>query len=176
MPQSVTPRRLYGVGRLSDCFHDINVASAAAKISGDGILDLFVAWITIVFEKLRHRHEKSRGAETTLQGMVLVKRLLHWSKRAFAGQALHRNDFGTVRLCGEQQAASRGLAVETDRAGPANTVRTGHVRSSETELMPQEVGEQHAAFDRPLIRLPVDDDADLALPHVHSTTPSGKSF
>jgi hypothetical protein len=59
-------------------------------------------------------------------------------------------------LHGEEQAGAHRLAVEQDRASAANAMLATNVRSRESEIVAQEIGEKFARFYFPAIFMTVD--------------------
>src|SRR4051812_22252389 len=61
---------------------DVLISGAATEVPGDGFPDLLLAGVLRLEQEWLQRHEKARRAETALQRVVLVKRLLKWMELA----------------------------------------------------------------------------------------------
>jgi hypothetical protein len=66
----------------------------------------------------------------------------------FTRQLLDRLDATAVGLHGEHEARANGLAVDKDRARPADAVLTAHVCTGQPDVVTKEVAEQEARLDR----------------------------
>src|SRR5262249_55750345 len=104
-----------------------------------------------------------------------MERPLNGSERTVSGKTFDRRDIGAFRLNGEQQATADGRAVEMYGARPADAMRAANVCTGEPQFMPQEVCQQHARLDRPLIRLAVNRKTDVNFCR-HVFASSSKSF
>jgi hypothetical protein len=57
-------------------------------------------------------------------------------------QRFNGSELGTVRLGGEHQAGTDGLAIDDDRASAADAHFTAHMRPRELQLMTEEIRQQ----------------------------------
>ena len=85
-----------------------------------------------------------------------------WSgcSSSVAGQALDGQQRAAVGLHGEHQARAHGLAVELDRARPADAVLAADVGAGQPGLVADEVRQQRARLDVALVTGAVDLDRD----------------
>src|SRR5690349_12930556 len=90
-------------GKL-DGFDDLGVASAAAEVAGEGVLDLVAAGIGGVSEKGSAGDEEAGCAVATLRRAALGERQLERVEDVVAGEALDGGDGGVLSFDGEQQA------------------------------------------------------------------------
>src|SRR5262249_58395897 len=100
-------------------------------------------------------------AESTLQRVVLAKRLLQRMQRAVTHQAFDRGDLGAVRLHGEHETGARRLAVDQHGAGTADAVLAPDVRAGEGQVLAEKIDEELAGLAPPLTRGAVDREADV---------------
>lgn len=75
-------------------------------------------------------------------------------------EALDRLDASAICLDGQHQARADGDPVDEYGAGAAYAVLAPQMRSGQTELMPQKIGEMNATFDVTLIAALVDRNDD----------------
>ena len=111
------------------------------------------------------RHDDARRAESALQAVLFVQGGLHGVLDPVAFHALDGFDSRAVCLDGQHQAGPLGTAVDDDGAGPAGTLLASDVRAGETQLVPDQVGEEHPRLDPHLGVLAVDREADGVLIH-----------
>src|SRR5207249_11606900 len=76
-------------------------------------------------------------------------------------EPLHGGQLRPVGLDGEQQAGTRGLAVDEDRARTADAVLATDVRAREPEVFPDEIDQELAGRAPPLARHPIDGEPDV---------------
>src|SRR5207244_5571072 len=98
------------------------------------------------------RHENARRAEAALQRVIATEGLLQHRKPAGLGrEPLDRVDACAIRLHREREAGARGRAVDLNGASAAGAVLAADMRAGKSELVAQEIREQHArlglAFD-----------------------------
>jgi len=77
------------------------------------------------------------------------------------GQALDGHHRVTAGLHRKHDAGAHRLAVEEDGAGPAHAVFATDVGAGQVSLVADEIGEQQARLDSPLVGLAVDGDGDV---------------
>ena len=90
------------------------------------------------------RHEKTGGAETALQGMVLLKRLLQWMQRVALRQPFNSHQLGPIGLHREHETGTHRRAVIQDRTGAADAVFAPQMCAGQVQLFAQEIGQCHA--------------------------------
>jgi hypothetical protein len=153
-------RRLYA-SDLVDRPAKALIAGAAAQMAGHCIHQRFRIGLLAAVSQRSERHHHARRAETALQRIAFPHRLLDQVQRAIRRRhALHGGDLRTVGL--------HRLAVDRDRAGPANAMLAGKVDASIAQVRAQEVGERHARLDAGMYGLGVDRDLYLMLAHAAS--------
>src|SRR5436309_75951 len=111
-------------------------------------------------EELESREHDPGSAESTLEAVVRLERLLNRMEPTVLGEALDRRDLPAVGLDREHRARFDGMAVQEDGARAAMARITTDVGSREPELVPNEVHEQYARLDRARERPAVHRDRD----------------
>ena len=76
-------------------------------------------------------------------------------------QALHRADVAAVRLHCEHQARADRLAVDDDRAGPADAVPAADMRPRQAAFVADDVHQHAPGLGSDEMRAPVDAQVDL---------------
>ena len=143
-----------------DRVDDRRVAGAAAEVAGQLRAHLLLGRRGILLEEEPRGHQDPRCAEAALKPEVLVEGLLERVELGAVRERLDRLDLRPVRLHREREARPRRASVEQDRAGAADAVLAPDVRAVEVQLVADEVGEQQARLDQPLVADPVDRDRD----------------
>jgi hypothetical protein len=116
-------------------------------MTAEHVHDLSFGRIGIALKEIGKRHENAGGAETALQGVVVLECLLQHAERAVgSGQGLHGRDRPALGLDGEGQARAHRRPVDEDRAAPAHAVLAADVGAGGAEHVPQKVAEQHAGL------------------------------
>src|SRR5437867_8714537 len=111
-------------------------------------------------EELESGEHDPGSAESTLEAVVCLERLLNRMEPTVLGEALDRRDLPAVGLDREHRARFDGMAVQEDGARAAMARITTDVGSREAELVPNEIHEQYARFDRARERPAVHRDRD----------------
>src|ERR687898_909418 len=155
-----TPQLARGV---LDRLDDPQVGRAATEVARERLAELLVARVRVLADERLHRHEEARRAEAALEGVRLVESALKRMELAVRGQPLHGLERPAVRLHREHQARAHGLSVELDGARAADALLAADLRPRQPCLVPDEVGQERAWLDVPLIGAPVDLQAH---PHV----------
>ena len=94
---------------------DRPIAGAAAEVALQRVRQ-----IGLLRVGQRHRrHDHAGGAEAALEGLRIVKRLLHRMQFAVRGQPLDRGDLATFASERRHQTGMEGLAVDMHGAGAA---------------------------------------------------------
>src|SRR3546814_3968170 len=73
-------------------------------------------------------HDQARRAETALQPVLLVQRLLQRAEPVVLRHRLDRLDHTALQLNGKQQAGPYRPAIDADRASAADAVRSEGTR------------------------------------------------
>lgn len=92
------------------------------------------------------------GTERCLQGIQLAAR---------PRKSLDGLQVVAIRLNGQHDARTHGLAVEQYGASAAHAMLAANVRPGQLELLPDEIAQQQPGLDVALVRGPVDGDSDL---------------
>ena len=92
---------------------------AAAADIGDGIVDVLVGRLRVVFQKRAHRHDHAALAIAALRHVVVDSCLLHLAEGAFVREALDGRDLLADRIAHGDAAGARRDAVHMNRAGAA---------------------------------------------------------
>src|SRR5215831_13942871 len=84
-------------------------------------------------------HEKSRGTETALEGMMVTKSLLNRRHLTVAREAFDGDQFGAIGLNREHQAGTDADPVEYHRARPAYTMLASEPRRGESKVIAEKI-------------------------------------
>src|SRR3990172_796923 len=155
---SLPSRHHLGCGR--DAPHDVHVARAAAQVPRDPRADLFFRRRFRHLQEFRCREDHAGRAEAALEPVVLLERLLDRVQPSVLREPFDRRDRRAVRLDHEHRARLHGPSVEEDRARAAVARVAPHVGAREPELVPNEVHEEGARFDGPLVPRAVHGQSD----------------
>src|SRR5579885_905149 len=116
-------RHLIGLAHLLssrlDRLDDVDIASTTAKVAGDALAYLLLAWVRITLQQGNTGHHHARGAIATLEGVHLVKPFLHRMELPVLLQTLNCHKLATVGLDGEHGAGFGGFAIDQNGAGSA---------------------------------------------------------
>lgn len=151
------------LGRLYNRLNDGEVAGAPADIAGDGLPYLRFGRGRRFLEKRHRRHEEPWRAKATLEGMLVLKRLLKRVEMVSSGEALDRHQACTICLDGEQEARAHGLTIQEDRTRSAHPMFTPQVCAGEGQIVAQEVRQCLSHLDRPFIGSAVNRHGHAAL-------------
>src|SRR4030095_6931087 len=83
-------------------------------------------------------------------------------------QSLDREDRCAVRLHGEQQTRTDGLALKHNSAAAAYSLFAAQMSPGQSELVAQEISQRQSRLDEALIAFFVDGDLDRALAAHHN--------
>src|SRR6266566_4637278 len=75
-------------GRQLDRLDDIHIAGAAAQIAGNAFANLPVGWIGVGSQEPGRLDDHARGAEATLQPVLIPERLLQGVQLCTVGESL----------------------------------------------------------------------------------------
>src|SRR5262249_19749186 len=146
-----------GRKHILDGIDDRLVAGAAAVVSGQVLADLVARGAGETKHEIMSGHQHAGRAESALERVAPMEGFLQLRELAGVGQSFDGIDSAPIRLYGKHQATAHDLAVDADRAGAAHAMLAGGVRSSETQLLAEEVDEMlacgysaryHRAVDR----------------------------
>ena len=131
--------------RLKQRGHDARIAGTPAQMSAQDLPYVHLGRPRIALQIVGEGHEDAGGAESALQGVMVLECLLQRIK----GGVQRREQFnGThvaaLGLNGERQARAYGSAIDQDRAASANAMLAADVGAGRTERMAEKVTEQHA--------------------------------
>ena len=76
-------------------------------------------------------HQETRRAETALQRMIFLERLLQRAERAIGRETFHRRELGLIRLYRQHQAGADRRAVMLHRATAAYAMLAADVGSGQ---------------------------------------------
>jgi hypothetical protein len=128
------------------------VSRTAAQIPGYGLADLLLGGIRILLQKGHQGQQNAWRAEATLSGMALAERFLDGMQIFRCAQPLDGRDLVAIGLHGEHQAGTDRLAVEQDSAGTTYPVLATDMRTSQAQVVAQEIAEQQSWLDRAFIQ------------------------
>jgi hypothetical protein len=158
------PRTILCRGRLArspDRVDDVLVAGAPAEITLEPGADAFLRRLRFTPEQFQRAHDHSRGAETALQGVMLAEcGLQRMLGITWLTQALDRVDRCSVRLNGQDSARLHGAAIEVHGTRAALGRIATDMRTSDAEVIAQEVHEQPPGVNLSLPPLAVDGNGD----------------
>ena len=148
---------LRGIERRRD---DRLVAGAPAEVAGECLAHLCLVRVGMLAQELGERHEDPRCAETALQAVMVLERLLKPVELAVRGKRFDRDHFLPLALHREHQARPGTRAADQYRARAAHSMLAADVRAGEVQLVAQEIGERQARFDFARVRLAIERDGD----------------
>src|SRR5262245_18594840 len=101
--------------------------------------------IRIALKEISERHENAGGAESALQRVVVLERLLQRVERTVgSGERFHCRHRPALGLNGKRQTRAHRGAIDEDGAATAYAVLAPDVGSGGAEPLAQKVAEQHA--------------------------------
>jgi len=101
---------------------DLLIPCAPADIAVNRFADLLISRVRIFLKERYKGHQEPRCAETTLQGVFFVERLLQRMQILWCTEGFHGANFMTIRLHGEHQAGADGFAIKKHSARAADAV------------------------------------------------------
>jgi len=84
--------------------HDVDVAGAAAQVSGDRVTNFIVARVAVLFQKRNSRHQHSGRAIAALQTVFLVEAVLKRMEFAVLFETFDSRDRSSIGLNREDGA------------------------------------------------------------------------
>src|SRR3954454_18380636 len=145
-----------------DGLDDVLVAGATAEVPLERPPYLVLARRGVLLEQADGREHHPRRAEPALEGVLLVKGLLHGMEIPVLRQALDRRDLRPVGLDAEHGARLDRLAVDEHRAGAAGRRVAADVRARQAETIAEDVDEELPGLEVELVRSPVDAERDAS--------------
>ena len=133
-----------------DAFHslgDPDIAGAATKIAAETQPDTPFVGLPKATNQIPGRDQHAGRAESALQCVFPVEGGAQLDCDLVVIQPLDGGDVRAAAGAGEGDARANGLAVDKQRAGPANPMLAPKMRSREVERFPQEVGEMQTGLD-----------------------------
>src|SRR5262249_31582669 len=125
--------------------NDAGIAGTAAEMAAKHLHHLSFGRIGITLKEIGERHENAGGAESALQRVIILERLLQRVERAvWSGERFHRRHRPALSLDGERQARAHRRAVDEDGAAAAHAVLAADVGSGGAEYIAEKVAQQHA--------------------------------
>jgi hypothetical protein len=100
-------------------FEDLEIASAAAEISGEGFADLVASGICVLIEQGFGGDQDRGGAVSALRCAQVSEGVLQGMELAVGTQPFDGEDIFVGTLECEEQAGEDGLAIDEDGAGAA---------------------------------------------------------
>src|SRR5262249_28499890 len=105
------PSLPYLLRRILDRFDNVDIPRAPAQIAGDGPADLLFGRGGIMLQERIAGHEHARGAEATLQTVLLPEPFLDRMQLPILLQAFHRQHIASIGLDSEERAGFDWLAI-----------------------------------------------------------------
>jgi len=150
-------------GNIQDGGDYRRIAGTSAQMAGEHFAHLGFSGFRHASEIIRARHQDARGAETALQCVMALKRLLQVAKRLVRRETFDGIHAPSFHLHGKHQARARRDSIYVDRACAAYTVLATNMRSGGAQFMPHEVRQQVARFAIPGAFASVECQHDLAV-------------
>ena len=152
--------RLTAGSRL-DRLEDLVVATAAAVVAGQPLLDLGVRRVRRATKQVVAGQQLAGDAEAALDGALLEEGRLKPRQPAALRQALNGNDLAAVGLDGQYQARVDDAVVEPHRARPALADQTAFLRAGQVQVVTQRLEQRVVRLDRHRPRQPVERQRDV---------------
>src|SRR5207245_11704008 len=127
--------------------HDVDVAGAAAEISGDRPSDVGLTGRGAFLQQRVAGHQHAGRTESALQSVLLKEAFLDWIELAIFLQSFDSHDLTAVGLNGERRTRLYGLAVEQDGARAARRCFAPDVSACQGEHLAAEMDEPRARLD-----------------------------
>ena len=140
----------------SDSLDDANVAGATAQVAAKTQPDAPLVGLPQAQDQVTSGDKHSRRAESALQGVFAIESRAQLDRDLVVVETLDGGDFGAAAGAGQGDAWADRLAIDEERARPANPMLASQVRSGEVQVLAQEVGEMPARLDLPRHRAAVD--------------------
>src|SRR6266700_1116782 len=128
--------------------HDAYIAGAAAQIAAHRHPYLPLAEGFGAQHEIARADQHPRSAVAALQGVLARKRRTQLPYDVVVGETFDRRDARTLARNCIDDARTRGLAVDQDRASAAHAVLAAEVRPSQVLLLAQKIGEVGPRLDR----------------------------
>ncbi len=146
---------LHRIPTRQDCLDDVVIAGAATEVAFQPLSRLMFVGRGTGFNQLDGTHDHPRCAEAALEGMVLMKGLLHRVEFAALGQPLDGCDGGSIGFDRQHGAALHGTTVDVNDAGPAVAGIAADVGSGELQFVAKQLNEECSRLDLDRDWLPV---------------------
>jgi hypothetical protein len=135
--------------------------AASAKIAGECLSDLFVAWISRLEEERSGLHDHAVDAITTLHRLFVDERLLHGMRLLGGAEPFQRDHIAAANRRQRSNAGPHRVTVDVDRAGAALAETTSKSRTMQAKVVTQCIEERHIRIvDRDFGGLSVDVESD----------------
>ena len=165
------PVLIFPFGCQRDSGDDAAVASAAAQVTREAVLDFLFARAWIRREEISRRDDHPGNAEPALHRSSIDKRLLERIQLPVTGEPFDRRNGFAIALHRKHQARIDRTAVQEHGAGAAFTFGAALLRPGKRQLIADDVEQAVMWRDVDLVRRAVDGKAGLSSPH-----PRGRSF
>ncbi len=135
--------------------------AASAKIAGECLSNLFVAWISRLAQKRGRLHDHAVDAITALHRLLVDKRLLHGMGPLGSSEPFQSNHLSVAHRRHGSNARADRVTADVDRAGAALAKTTSKSRAVQAQIVTQRIEERHVrVVDRDLGGLSVDVESD----------------
>jgi len=121
---------------------DILISSASANIAIQAMADLLIGGMRVAAQQVHYSDNHARGAETTLQTVLLPEGILHGMQIAVGGDAFNRGNAAAISLYCQDGAGFNCDTIHQHGARTALTGITTHVRTRQSDDFAQEMREQ----------------------------------
>ena len=118
------------------------ISGTAANVTFETFTNILLARVRVLFDKFNGAHHHAGRAETALQAMVLVKRLLHRMQRFRASNSFDGRDVGAFGGNGQHGAGFYRFAVYMNDTGAALAGVTADVSACQCHGFADEADEQ----------------------------------
>src|SRR6266851_1497073 len=137
------PRR----GQL-DRFIDLDIAGAAAEVTGERVLDLVARRLRIGFEERFGGEEESGRAVPALRGAQVGERLLQRMELATLRHSFDRAHGVTGAREAQHQARQHRCSIQQHRAGAALAQLAAVLRAGESQILAQDFEQRLVRHER----------------------------
>src|SRR6056297_2298435 len=136
---------------LTGCHHDrldnVVISRAATDIALKIMPYLGFARLGILLEQRMRAHHHTRRAETALQAVMILKRLLHMVERAIGlAHPLDGGDLGPFSFARKDRTGLYRLAIHMHETGAALAGVASPMGAGETQIFPPEVNKKRPAL------------------------------
>ena len=135
----------------------------AAEIARNRRADLCAGWVRVVVQEHLGGEEPTRCAVSTLDGIVLDRRLLQRVKLAVVRESFHRGYALAVASYRKRHAAQNRFAVHDDSTRAARARIATFSRAHQPQLLAQQTQQRQIRFYEKIVCVTVYSETNLLL-------------